>query len=253
MTASTGSLSSDDWEAHWDDYASAAEENPAQRFRRRVAFDLLDRDGSPTRLLDIGAGQGDIIADAAERWPSCAIAGVELSAAGVAEARRKTPAAYVVQADLLQTGEAIPALSGWATHAVCSEVLEHVDQPSVLLRNVRPFLAPGCLVVITVPGGPRTAFDKHIGHRRHFTRPALATVLSSAGFTDVQVEAAGFPVFNLYKLVVLLRGKRLIEDAKATSPSSTATLATRVFDRLFDVAPARGRFGWQLLATATSP
>ncbi len=243
----------DDWDAHWDDYASSAEENPAQRFRRRVVFDLLERDGPPMRLLDIGAGQGDLLAGAVERWPSCAVAGVELSGAGVAEARRKAPSANVVQADLLHATPAIAARLGWASHAVCSEVLEHVEQPAVLLRNARPLLAPGCRIVITVPGGPRSAFDKHIGHRRHFTRTALGEVLADAGLTDIRVEAAGFPAFNLYKLVVLLRGKRLIEDAKAATPSGATTVVTRAFDRLFDGASGRGRFGWQLVATATSP
>ncbi len=31
------------------------------------------------------------------------------------------------------------------------------------------YLAPGCRLVVTVPGGPRSAFDRHIGHRRHFS------------------------------------------------------------------------------------
>ena len=36
------------------------------------------------------------------------------------------------------------------------------------------------------------------------------------------VEAAGFPVFNLYKLVVILRGKRLIDDVRSTTHPSAA-------------------------------
>ncbi len=104
-----------------------------------------------------------------------------------------------------------------------------------------------------MPAGPRSAFDKHIGHRRHFDRPSLEGVLTDAGLTGIHVEAAGFPVFNLYKLVVILRGKRLITDAADDNPSSAARFVMRAFDRLFALAPHRGRFGWQLVATATSP
>jgi glycosyltransferase involved in cell wall biosynthesis len=43
-----------------------------------------------------------------------------------------------------------------------------VDEPARLLRNARTFLAPGCHLVVTVPGGPRSASDLRIGHRRHY-------------------------------------------------------------------------------------
>ena len=71
--------------------------------------------------------------------------------------------------DLLRDPAPDAEWAGWATHAVCSEVLEHVDEPVVLLRNARSWLAPGCRLVVTVPGGPMSAFDRHIGHRRHFS------------------------------------------------------------------------------------
>ena len=171
---------------------------------------------------------------------------MELSATGVAETSRKVPDALVLQGNLLHGAPADERLHGWATHAVCSEVLEHVDDPALLMRNALPLLAPGCRVVVTVPGGPRSAFDKHIGHRRHYDRTSLEAVLTAAGLRDVHVEAAGFPVFNLYKLVVIARGKRLIEDAKSSNPSATAGLAMKVFDRLFALA----RRAWPLRLAA---
>jgi trans-aconitate methyltransferase len=245
--------SADDWDAHWGDYASTAEDNPAQRFRRTIAFELLARGGEPIRLFDIGAGQGDLLADARKRWPAAELAGFELSATGVAAAARKVPDARVLQGNLLR--ETVPGsgLDGWATHAVCSEVLEHVDEPAVLLRNAREFLGPDCIVVVTVPGGPRTAFDRHIGHRRHYDRNSLAAVLSAAGLTQIDVQAAGFPVFNLYKLVVMLRGKRLITDVQGDASSPAAILAMRAFDHLFRHARQRGRLGWQMVARGISP
>ena len=36
--------------------------------------------------------------------------------------------------------------------------------------------------VVTVPGGPRSALDLHIGHRRHFTPDDISQVLTDAGF-----------------------------------------------------------------------
>ncbi len=71
----------DDWDAHWDQYEIAAEYNPAQWYRRRLALRLLERAGVPERLLDIGSGQGDFLVDAAKRWPQAALVGLEASQA----------------------------------------------------------------------------------------------------------------------------------------------------------------------------
>ena len=103
---------------------------------------------------------------------------------------------------------------------MCSEVLEHVAEPVRLLRNAKSLLAPGCRVIVTVPGGPRSAFDRHIGHHRHFTAADLRGVLTDAGFAVERVHRAGFPFFNLYKLAVIARGRRLIADVEDRAPGA---------------------------------
>jgi SAM-dependent methyltransferase len=243
----------DNWERHWNDFSDAAGQNPAQRYRRRTIFQALDRLGPPERLIDIGSGQGDLLAATRERWPSAELAGLELSAEGVDVARAKVPSARLLQWNLLVDGAAPAGLDRWATHAVCSEVLEHVDDPVQLLSNAIPFLAPACVVVVTVPGGPMSAFDRYIGHRRHFSVDVLRAVLREAGLTVDRVDQAGFPAFNLYKLLVIARGDRLISDVSSVTSegrSRLASAAMRAFRPLFACSLARSPWGWQLLATA---
>jgi SAM-dependent methyltransferase len=135
-------------------------------------------------------------------------------------------------------------------------VLEHVDDPSALLRNARALLAPGCRLVITVPAGPISAFDQHIGHRRHFTPEALRATLHAAGFERITLWAAGFPFFNLYRLAVVARGARLIRDAAGAGAAPlplSARVAMRVFSTLFRFNRDRGQRGWQLVAVAVAP
>src|SRR5262249_54446031 len=117
----------DDWNEHWVSYEDATRENPAQSYRRRLVFSRLEGPPSPTRLLDIGSGPGALAAGAAARWPEAELAGVELSASGIRMARTKVPRAQFEQRDLLEVADPSRDLAGWATHAVCSEVLEHVD------------------------------------------------------------------------------------------------------------------------------
>jgi SAM-dependent methyltransferase len=243
----------DDWDRHWTDYSDAAERNPAQRYRRRLVTEMLDLGTGPARVLDIGSGQGDFAAELLGANPGAELLGLEVSEAGVEMSRRKAPRGEFVQCDLLEGAEPPAEQRGWATHAVCSEVLEHVDDPVALIANAAPYMAPGCRLVITVPGGPMSAFDRHIGHRRHFAPPDLAELLGRAGYRVDTATGAGYPFFNLYRRVVIMRGEALVEDVSAAEGGSESRLALAVmgaFGVLFRLNRSRSRRGWQTVAVA---
>jgi SAM-dependent methyltransferase len=245
--------SPDDWDRHWDNFADSAGHNPAQAYRRRLLLALLAARGTPRRYLDIGSGQGDLVAEVAGRWADAEIAGIELSARGVELAARKVPRGCFEQFDLL-SGHAPPGeFEAWATHATCSEVLEHVDEPEVFLTSARRWLAPGATLIVTVPGGPMSAFDRHVGHRRHYTASELTALLESAAFEVTDCGGAGYPFFNLYRRTVIARGERLVSDADATGGVPLlARTAMAVFNGLLAASPTRGRRGWQLYAAGTA-
>lgn len=245
----------DDWDWHWAAYASAADRNPAQAYRRRLIIDILLSCSGETldRILDVGSGTGSLAGALSDAIPTANVVGLELSRQGVERARRAVPTATFVQRDLLSDADVEPRFRGWATAAVCSEVLEHVDDPRRLLRAVVPYLAPGCRLVVTVPGGPMSAFDRAIGHRRHFTPRSLRLLLEDAGFHVEWTRRTGFPFFNLYRFVVIARGRRLTRDVRATEESATpiAAAAMRAFDRLFRFNLDRAPLGWQIVGLAT--
>ena len=240
----------DDWDRHWEEFAAESSANPAVAYRARLLVRMLGP--SPQRLLDIGVGVGDFLALASETWPDADLAGVDISASGVALVGERVPAATLRVADLTSADAAPDGLSAWASHAVCSEVLEHVDDPVALLANSRAMMAPRCRLVVTVPSGKMTAFDHHIGHRRHYTPELLAAQLSAGGFLVDEVLRAGFPFFNLYRLAVRIQGERLIDQAggEGGEPSAAVRAAMAVFDRLFRLNLTRSRWGLQLVALA---
>ncbi len=245
----------DNWDHHWEEYNQAAEENPAQDYRHTVIFSLLELPdkGKGVRLLDIGSGQGDMAVAVHVRFPSAEILGLELSQSGVEISRRKVPSARFVQRNLLQALTLPADQQGWATHAVCSEVIEHVDDPCEMLRNARNYMAPGCTLVVTAPGGPMSAFDRHIGHRKHFRPPEIEALLCRAGYEPERVTGAGFPFFNLYRSVVILRGKKLIEDVSTARGQPTplpARATMTVFRQLFRLNLDSCRWGWQMVGKA---
>lgn len=247
----------DDWDGHWTDFSDANERNPAQDYRRHLSLFLVGRSGPPERLLDIGSGNGELLAAASRRWPTVALAGLELSPVAVAESVRKVPAARIRTCDLISDPEPAAGEAQWATHAVCSEVLEHVDDPTLFLRTTRAWLAPGCRLVVTVPGGPMSAFDRHIGHRRHFSPGDLAEVLRGAGLKVQLVAGAGFPFFNLYRGLVIARGERLASDvgneARDTPQARAIGMVMAAFKPLLAVSLPRFPLGWQTVGVAQVP
>ena len=235
------------WERYWEHFAVSARANPAQAFRRRLIHTLLGTEAAApgAAILDIGCGSGDLLAELGEQYPQAAIAGVDLSHSGLAVALGKQPRALLIQADL--AAGAPEELDAWASHAVCSEVLEHVDAPEALLAAAAACLRPGGRLVVTVPGGPMSAFDRHIGHRRHYTRARLAELLEKAGFQLELAAGAGFPMFNLYRAAVLLRGQRLVEDAAGT-PGLLARSVMALFAWLLPLSLFNSPWGWQIVA-----
>jgi SAM-dependent methyltransferase len=249
----------DTWDAHWERYAAAAARNPAQIMRHALVLRLLETsaggrdEGAARKILDIGSGQGDLAVKLRDALPSAQLLGFELSESGVAISRRKVPQATFVAADLFRPPSELSGYAGWATDAVCSEVLEHVDDPVEFLRVSRPYLADGARLIVTVPGGPMSAFDRHIGHRRHFTRTSIREVLESAGFATERVYLSGFPFFNLYRLVVIARGEKLAEDVESGKTGTSSRLADGVmalFRALFRLNLMNSPLGWQVVAVA---
>lgn len=245
----------DDWNQHWDHFAEAASRNPAQQMRHSlIARLLLERKAAgPRRVLDLGSGQGDMAVKLRQQLPAAELLGFEMSASGVAISRKKVPEARFLVVDLFQPPAEAQAFAGWGTDAVCSEVLEHVDSPVDFLKAARPYLADGARLVVTVPGGPMSAFDKHIGHRQHFTRESISRVLAGAGFTVERVYLSGFPFFNLYRCVVIARGEQLARDVNTGQKGFSAGLADvvmAVFRGLFRLNLMNSPFGWQVVAVA---
>ncbi|MDR3404292.1 MAG: class I SAM-dependent methyltransferase [Chthoniobacter sp.] len=245
----------DDWDTHWDEYADSASRNPAQRMRHEIVSRLLVASAAhrPARIFDIGSGQGDLVGLLAPLLPEAQFLGAELSESGVEISKRKAPHATFLVADLFQPPVALQPFAGWASHAVCSEVLEHVDDPTAFLRQARPYLAEGAQLIVTVPGGPMSAFDRHIGHRQHFTRDSIGRVLAQAGFDVEKVYLAGFPFFNLYRLTVIARGEKLIDEVRTGAQGGSSALAgfvMKVFRVLFRFNLLATPFGWQVIAVA---
>lgn len=204
-------------EAHWPEELQT---------RQVTAIDMLAPTlvGSEGRVLDIGCGNGQFLAEldsiaglSARNWD---LHGVDYSPAVLAEASQ-TP--YTFQQCNLEEGIPYPDDSFDVVSA--GEVIEHIYDPDRLLRETRRVLRPGGHVVLTTPNlqawynralfaagiqpifyesstkssaigaGPLKKFkasEAPVGHVRVMNLPALLDLLESENLRPVDVRGSEF-------------------------------------------------------------
>jgi 2-polyprenyl-3-methyl-5-hydroxy-6-metoxy-1,4-benzoquinol methylase len=179
----------DDWrEAVWRAVPDGAE---PERFAARRAF-LLDRVVPGTRVLDLGCGDGAFAA-------ALVAAGCNVTMADVAEealrrARAKAPEAEAVK---LAEGQPLPFAEDAFDVVWAGEVLEHVADVVGLLAEIRRVLRWGGRLLVTTPWHGRIVvatdahFDPRADHLRFFSARTLRTILTDAGFTEIEIRRAG--------------------------------------------------------------
>jgi dolichyl-phosphate beta-glucosyltransferase len=134
-------------------------------------------------LLDIGAGAGGVTARLG--WRPDRLLALDGSE-GLVRAGRDRHALHAV----VGTGDRLPFADGSCSAVTLLDVIEHLPEPSVTLREARRVLAPdGCLVV-TVPAHRWlwSSADETLGHYRRYTRGMLRRELAGAGFRTVFVS-----------------------------------------------------------------
>lgn len=242
----------DNWDEHWEQFDEALMKNPAQYYRFKQVKDELRfvlKQKPDSSLLDVGCGQGVLLTILREAFPTLTYGGIEYSEYGVKITQEKLPDCKVIQGDLIENSESLKEFDNWADVITCSEVLEHVDDPGLFLRNCLPLIKPNGYIIVTVPGGPRTAFDKLIGHRPHFSHSRLDKLLTESGYSIIHNRQAGFPWHNIYRLILLARGEKLSTDV-GDGGSWAANVGMKIFSVLFKLNLSNTPWGWQNVVLA---
>ncbi len=167
------------------------------RRRAAVILSLVRRAmrRTPTRrVLDLGCGYGELLAMLP---PGLDLTGVEINAAALAEAARRNPSARLVQAD----AAALPFAPDSFDLVVCSEVMEHVDDPGLLARSLGRIVRPGGHVCLTVPNELVTFLGRFALGKKPYRSPAHKTVFTPARLARVmdlpRVAKASVPLPGL--------------------------------------------------------
>jgi len=166
--------------------------------RRRLVQRLLDHHvrGNRLHILDVGCGAGGAFS-LLQRYGS--VAGLDSDRQAVRLARRT--GRPVLQGDITQPGDLFPLGSFDLITAL--DLLEHIQHDTLALWRMWRLLAPGGLLLLTVPAMPSlwSPHDVRLGHVRRYTAAGLALSVETAGFTLAFLSHYGISVLPLQYLV----------------------------------------------------
>jgi SAM-dependent methyltransferase len=138
--------------------------------------------GHPMNTLEIGCGDGALLSELHARGFGGQLAGVEITEAAVAIARRRAE----IESVQLYDGSHLPAGDGTYDLGIVSHVLEHVPDPPALLAEA----ARACrAVVMEVPleanmsarRADKREQAEEVGHLQRLDRSAARAIVARAG------------------------------------------------------------------------
>jgi SAM-dependent methyltransferase len=136
----------------------------------------------PTSTLEVGCGDGALLSELHRRGFGGRLSGVEISESAVSIAAQRKE----LESVLLYDGERLDVPDASYDLGVLSHVLEHVEDPTALLREV----ARACrAVLVEVPleanlSARRASKRTHaaeVGHLQRLDRKAIRAIVASAG------------------------------------------------------------------------
>lgn len=189
----------------------------------------------PTSVLEVGCGSGAVA------WSLHAagydVTGIDTAEPLVIKAHERCAGATFVVGDVasFSSPKAFAAVAFF-------DVLEHLSDPESMIRSCRHLVAPGSILIATVPAQAalHTVVDDLSGHKRRYERGELAALFSRVGLTDVQER-------GIFRLTSVFQ-KRLRRDDSSRDASSLSEEERRaIWRRNFRIPPAIINGGFEAL------
>lgn len=143
-------------------------------------------------VVDVGCGDGGAI-------KFCANQGADIIFVDINEEKVKNIEAQLKGSTsgkltgIVGIGEQIDLASGTADKVICTEVLEHVDDPQELMSEMVRIGKPGAVYLLTVPHEAGEMVMKDTAPPQYFEKPNHIRILSESDFRNL-VESAGLEI-----------------------------------------------------------
>lgn len=128
-------------------------------------------DASPSTVLDVGCGDGRLLVELRQQLPASSLFGVDTDERAVRLAELFAP-------DAIVSAKRVEDVEGVFDAVTCVETLEHIPDAheAAFLSATAERVAPGGVLVVTVPSTARPVAAKH---HRHYDIARLRAVLDA--------------------------------------------------------------------------
>ncbi len=190
---------------------------PRHAFREELMFKAFQKRLRGGRVLDAGCGSGSMLLRLLK--DGYEVAGVDMSERFVDMVRDKLrDSGY--NGDIKKGSITdLPFPSDSFDGVIAGEVLEHVEDDAVAVKELWRILKRSGVCAVSVPANPGLwdESDDWAGHKRRYTKEALVHLFEGCGFSVEDVFFWGFPLVRLWNRFVFmgwLRGGKGAADSK---------------------------------------
>jgi SAM-dependent methyltransferase len=181
--------------------------------------------GGGTRVLELGAGSGNVMAYLASKGMSVDGADIYDEALRYIAGLGGMAIKYDLRDDPSAAGD-VNSLKEAYDAVIMADVIEHLDDPAPALRHAGYFCRKGGVMIITVPAMQElwSHYDVACGHKKRYDMSSLRSVIKDAEMDCLSIRSIFFVV-----AIALFARRRTIKASSATDEELIA--------REFDINP----------------
>lgn len=147
-------------------------------------------------VLDVGCGDGGVAEFCARRGAQIILA--DINGEELAKAAKRLSLVSKRKVEFFETdSNPLPIPDESVTRVVCTEVLEHVDDPKAVVAELVRVGRPGAIYVISVPDPVLESLQKHVAAPAHFEKPNHIRIFEREEFAEL-LRGAGLTVERRY-------------------------------------------------------
>ncbi len=199
-----------------DYYQIGVSKNLLQRIwhtnKLRTTLELIGNSGvKPKNILDVGCASGWMLSKISEKYPKAQCTGIDVYKKAIKYGQKLYKNLRLISVD----AHKLPFKDKFFDLAICTELLEHVENPQKVLSEIKRILAPNGIAVVEMDSGNflfRMVWhwwtnvrhgvwrDSHI---HAFNTKILENMIKDSGFVITQKK-----IFNVTMAVAFLLEKK---------------------------------------------